>query len=108
MSATDAHTRAYTSWVLWNFSSHGSIDIFAAANMLNLDRKLLWAFFLLYAVVFAAPISISIRGEEIGKRAPPGSDQSNPKDAYFDVTNWPNLSEQDCYAMLCLGKPRIL
>ena len=29
-------------------------------------------------------------------------DQDDPIDATFNIANWPNIAEQDCYAMLCL------
>jgi hypothetical protein len=32
----------------------------------------------------------------------PGDSASNPIDADFDITGWPNIAEENCYAMLCL------
>ena len=36
----------------------------------------------------------------VWRRAP--GDQDNPVDATFDITGWPNIAEEDCFAMLCL------
>lgn len=30
------------------------------------------------------------------------SSATNPIDATFDITGWPNIAEENCFAMLCL------
>lgn len=35
---------------------------------------------------------------DLEKRA---NSQSNPTDAYFDVSGWPDIAEEDCKMMLC-------
>ena len=70
--------------------------------------KLLCVLSLLCSVTFAAPVAGSIDGTQLMKRGVPGRDKSNPIDATFDITGWPDLAEEDCYAMLCLGKGTVL
>ncbi|KAF7155894.1 hypothetical protein CNMCM5623_008774 [Aspergillus felis] len=57
------------------------------------------------SLALAAPVdkladdaALIARADDNGK----GSRKSNPKDATFDVTEWKDISEQDCYVMLCL------
>lgn len=59
------------------------------------------------SATFAAPVNeladeagLVARADDDGK----GTDKSNPKDAKFDVTAWRDISEEDCYVMLCLKK----
>jgi hypothetical protein len=57
--------------------------------------SLLWC-----AATLAAPV-IQVDNEiELFKRT--GSTQSDPTDAYFDITNWPDIAEEDCFVMLCV------
>lgn len=68
-------------------------------------------FSLSWAVVLAAPVDG--RNDELlvprnttqpGKLVPraPGDTASDPIDITFDITGWPNIAEENCYAMLCL------
>jgi hypothetical protein len=65
--------------------------------------KLLLAVSLLCSMAFAAPVAGSVDGTGV-----PGSDANNPKDLILDVSGWPDQSEEDCYAILCLGKDRVM
>lgn len=48
--------------------------------------------FLLSPMLLAAPAT---------KRTQ-GTTRDNPIPITFDITNWPNIAEEDCYAMLCI------
>ncbi|KAF4162545.1 hypothetical protein CNMCM6936_001974 [Aspergillus lentulus] len=50
----------------------------------------------------AAPVDNLADEAALITRADRGSVKSNPKDATFDVTGWKDISEEDCYVMLCL------
>jgi hypothetical protein len=74
--------------------------------MAILSTKLLCVLSLLCSVTFAAPV---VGGDSDGTaQGTPGSSEDNPIDATFDITGWPDLAEENCYAMLCLGKGPVL
>lgn len=58
-------------------------------------------FSLLCSATLAAPVAEPINEAELVKRVP-GASAADPIDANFDITNWPNIAEENCYAMLCL------
>jgi hypothetical protein len=58
-------------------------------------------FSLLCCATLAAPVAEPIDEAELVKRVP-GDSATNPIDATFNITNWPNIAEENCYAMLCL------
>lgn len=57
-------------------------------------------FSLLGSAVIAAPAAV-MQVTELVKRVP-GDGKTDYIDATFDTTHWPNIAEQNCYAMLCL------
>lgn len=60
---------------------------------------------LLFSVAFAAPFNEPVEAGLVaraGDGGEPGKSKSNPKNAEFDISNWEDISEEDCYAMLCL------
>jgi len=71
--------------------------------MAILTTKLLCVVSLLCYITFAAPIGGSSDGTGV-----PGSDENNPIDATFNVAGWPDIAEENCYAILCLQKERVL
>ena len=80
--------------------------------MTKLTLNRVFVLSLLCSVTIAAPVIDFIDGiahlkRGNGESGQPGT-KDNPKDATFDVTDWPDLAEQDCYAMLCLGKGTVL
>ncbi|KAF2435044.1 hypothetical protein EJ08DRAFT_730169 [Tothia fuscella] len=69
--------------------------------MLNIR---LWLLVLLYSTALAIPAAQPIEAALV-KRA--RGDASDPIDAWFSTEGWESMAEQDCYAMLCLGKGRV-
>lgn len=60
---------------------------------------------LLFSVAFAAPFNEPVEAGLVaraGDGSEPGKSKSNPKNAEFDISNWEDISEEDCYAILCL------
>ena len=73
----------------------------------DLVRRLCLLSILCYAAV-AAPIvdgtdefDVSFNESAVLQKRVPG-DANNPWPKNFDTTNWPNIAEENCYAMLCL------
>jgi hypothetical protein len=58
---------------------------------------------LLWPAALAAPVAEAIKGVELEKRYA-GESPGNPIMAYFNVGSWPNIAEENCYAMLCLNR----
>lgn len=69
-------------------------------------------FSLLCSATIAAPLAdvpladgmnepdVAFNKRDLGKRVL--RDQNNPIDVTFNIAGWPNIAEQDCFAMLCL------
>jgi hypothetical protein len=48
-------------------------------------------------------VAMPIKEADIAKRTP--GDANDPIEATFDVSNWQNIAEENCFAMLCLNDP---
>jgi hypothetical protein len=60
------------------------------------------------SATLAAPVPELINGSQIHSselglvKRVRGDSPANAIEGSFDVTNWPNIAEENCYAMLCL------
>jgi hypothetical protein len=50
---------------------------------------------------FALPVAETSDGLALIKRAP-GDSSTNPIAATFDISNWADIAEENCYVMLCM------
>lgn len=92
-----------------SFELYLTIKILKFVTMTILSiYKLLWVLSLLYSITLAFPVAESSDGSSLMERATPGSSKDNPINADFDIAKWPDLAEEDCYAMLCLGMGTVL
>lgn len=60
---------------------------------------------LCFSAAFAAPVNEPVEAGLVaraGDGGDPGTSRNNPKNAELDISNWEDVSEEDCYAILCL------
>ncbi|KAF1990254.1 hypothetical protein K402DRAFT_401118 [Aulographum hederae CBS 113979] len=56
---------------------------------------------LLFSAALAAPTA-EVHGESQLVKRDPGDSKEDPLPATFDISNWPDIAEENCFAMLCL------